>query len=59
MERKKYFDEVEDIFSFDCKDCFVYKHFKKEKGKRFAHKFCISECTVGEKLKSIGNKLGG
>jgi hypothetical protein len=57
MSRKELYSEVEEILQNECKGCFVYQHFKKEKGKRAAHKFCISQCTVGEKLRNVGNKL--
>ncbi|RFU64079.1 zinc-finger domain-containing protein [Peribacillus saganii] len=57
MERKLLYEDVENILSEYCKECFVKSHFRKEHGRRFAHKFCISSCTVGEKLKLIGGKL--
>jgi hypothetical protein len=56
MKRKKIYAEVEEILSF-CEDCFLQKHFRKEKGRTFAHQFCLSQCTVGEKLRQLGNEL--
>ncbi|HYK72875.1 MAG TPA: zinc-finger domain-containing protein, partial [Pseudoneobacillus sp.] len=40
-----------------CQDCFLHKQFKLEKGRRYAHRFCITQCTVGEKIKDFGEKL--
>jgi hypothetical protein len=56
MDRKKIYAEVEEILNF-CEDCFLQKHFRKEKGRTFAHQFCLSQCTVGEKLKQLGKEL--
>ncbi|TRZ39126.1 zinc-finger domain-containing protein [Niallia circulans] len=42
-----------------CKGCFLYEHNKTDKGKRHAHRFCISECTVGLEIKKYGDMLAG
>ncbi|PLT28397.1 zinc-finger domain-containing protein [Peribacillus deserti] len=57
MDRKQIFSEVDEILESYCAGCFLKSHHRKEKGKAFAHKFCISQCTVGEKLKEAGRKL--
>jgi hypothetical protein len=57
MDRKIIFSEVEQVLTDYCKDCFVYSTLRKENGRNVAHKFCIKQCTVGEKLKDIGTKL--
>ncbi|MBY6051501.1 zinc-finger domain-containing protein [Cytobacillus firmus] len=57
MSRKEIINEVEELMTSYCKDCFLHKHHKDEKGRRYAHRFCITECTVGVKIKSIGSKL--
>ncbi|MDQ0272043.1 zinc-finger domain-containing protein [Cytobacillus purgationiresistens] len=57
MEKKKIVQEVGSLMGHYCEECFLYKHHRKEKGRNFAHRFCISECTVGQKIKSIGKKL--
>ncbi|CAH0347401.1 zinc-finger domain-containing protein [Bacillus sp. CECT 9360] len=59
MNRKVIYSEVEAVLEDYCKDCFLYSTLRKEKGRNHAHKFCISQCTVGEKLKDIGHKLAG
>ncbi|MGG3449955.1 MULTISPECIES: zinc-finger domain-containing protein [Bacillaceae] len=57
MSRIDVFIEVEDLLNTYCKDCLVKAALRKEKGKTAAHKFCITECSVGEKLKQYGMKL--
>ncbi|MFJ7636946.1 zinc-finger domain-containing protein [Peribacillus sp. NPDC097264] len=57
MNRKKIYEEVEEVIVSYCQDCFLQKQFRKDKGRSYAHKFCISQCTVGEKLRELGNKL--
>ncbi|MEH7113440.1 zinc-finger domain-containing protein [Neobacillus niacini] len=55
--RKELFFHVESLLCQYCNGCFVHKQFKQEGGRRFAHRFCISQCTVGEKLQEYGKKL--
>ncbi|WP_409298181.1 zinc-finger domain-containing protein [Peribacillus sp. SCS-26] len=57
MTRKDICSEVDTMLEDYCKDCFLKAHHRKEKGRTFAHKFCISQCTVGEKLKELGDRL--
>lgn len=57
MKRKKIYEEVEEVIASYCQGCFLQKQFRKEKGRSYAHQFCISQCTVGEKLRELGNKL--
>ncbi|MBN6888527.1 C2H2-type zinc finger protein [Cytobacillus horneckiae] len=57
MEKKKIVQEVESIMDQYCDECFLYKYHRKEKGRNFAHRFCITQCTVGLKIKSIGKEL--
>ncbi|KAB2333610.1 zinc-finger domain-containing protein [Bacillus mesophilum] len=57
MGRKKVIQEAESIMETYCKGCFLHQHHKEEKGRRFAHRFCITQCTVGKKIKSIGKEL--
>ena len=56
MNRKKIYEELEEILSV-CEGCFLQKHFRKQNGRTFAHQFCLSQCTVGERLKQLGNEL--
>jgi len=57
LDRKQLFEEVDSLLETYCNGCFLKAAFRKEKGKTYAHQFCISACTVGEKLKSYGKKL--
>lgn len=56
MDRKRIYTEVDEVLSI-CEGCFLQKYFRKEKGRTVAHQFCLSQCTVGEKLKKLGNEL--
>ncbi|WP_342432048.1 zinc-finger domain-containing protein [Neobacillus sp. FSL H8-0543] len=57
FNRKELFTNVETLMSQYCNGCLLHQHFKEEGGRRFAHRFCISQCTVGEKLQEYGKKL--
>ncbi|WP_026694885.1 zinc-finger domain-containing protein [Peribacillus kribbensis] len=57
MDRKKIYTEVDEILDSYCEGCFLKTFHRKEKGKAYAHKFCISKCTVGEELRNYGKKL--
>ncbi|MED4040500.1 zinc-finger domain-containing protein [Niallia taxi] len=58
-DRKKWLQRAENLMNDYCKDCFLYEHNKTDKGKRHAHRFCISECTVGLEIKKYGDMLAG
>lgn len=55
--RIELYDKIDELLATYCDGCFVFNHFKKEHGRRFAHRFCIDQCTVGVKIKEIGKKL--
>lgn len=57
MKKKEIYKEITELNDTYCQDCFVKKHFRKEYGKAVAHSFCITKCTVGEKLKDYGRML--
>ncbi|KAB7672986.1 zinc-finger domain-containing protein [Bacillus sp. B1-b2] len=59
MERKKLIHEADELMKDYCNDCFLYKQNKEDIGKRNAHRFCISQCTVGIKLREYGERLTG
>lgn len=56
MIRKKLYEDIEENLAI-CEGCFIQKHFRKQIGRTFAHQFCLSQCTVGEKLKQLGKEL--
>jgi hypothetical protein len=55
--KKELFESVQIMMEQYCKGCFLHQHLKKEFGKRAAHRFCITDCTVGEKLREFGERL--
>ncbi|MFF2450403.1 zinc-finger domain-containing protein [Neobacillus sp. NPDC058068] len=55
--RKELLGQVESLMNQYCDGCFLHQQLKKEGGRRLAHRFCISQCTVGEKLQEYGEKL--
>ncbi|WP_100331356.1 zinc-finger domain-containing protein [Bacillus xiapuensis] len=57
MKRKQVFDQVENLLQTYCQGCLLKATFRKEYGKAYAHKFCITQCTVGEQLKKCGEQL--
>lgn len=57
VAKREIFEKVEEIMVHYCEGCFLHKQLKRELGRRVAHRFCISECTVGEMLKGYGKRL--
>ncbi|MBS4199446.1 zinc-finger domain-containing protein [Bacillus sp. FJAT-49732] len=57
MKRTKVFKEIDELITSYCDGCFLHLHFKKEFSKSYAHKFCIGECTIGQKLQEKGKTL--
>ncbi|MEH7352726.1 zinc-finger domain-containing protein [Neobacillus drentensis] len=55
--RKELFNRVESLMNQYCEGCFLHQQLKREGGRRRAHRFCISECTIGERLQEYGEKL--
>ncbi|WP_213145086.1 zinc-finger domain-containing protein [Neobacillus citreus] len=55
--RKALFTQVEHLLNEYCEGCFVHRQLKREGGRRTAHRFCISQCTVGQKIQEYGKKL--
>ncbi|WP_236719618.1 zinc-finger domain-containing protein [Neobacillus mesonae] len=55
--RKEVIHQLESLLAEYCDGCFVHRQLKKEGGRRQAHRFCISQCTVGGKIKEFGKKL--
>ncbi|MCM2531887.1 zinc-finger domain-containing protein [Neobacillus pocheonensis] len=56
-DRRELLSRVENLIVEYCEGCFLHQQLKKEEGRRLAHRFCISQCTVGEKLQEYGKKL--
>ncbi|KFL43220.1 hypothetical protein CH76_07895 [Lysinibacillus sp. BF-4] len=47
-------DALQDTY---CRDCPVKQALREDKGKRGAHHFCISACSIGKKLQQLGTQL--
>lgn len=50
-------EELDHLLKTYCDGCFVFSTFKKENGRRSAHRFCINKCTVGLQIQKIGERL--
>ncbi|OCA91533.1 hypothetical protein A8F94_03025 [Bacillus sp. FJAT-27225] len=59
MDRKLIFNEINALLAGYCDGCFLQKQNMNDAGRRKSHKFCISQCTVGAQLKSLGSQLSG
>ncbi|MEH7305046.1 zinc-finger domain-containing protein [Neobacillus drentensis] len=57
LNRRELLGHVESLMTQYCEGCFLHQHLKKEGGRRAAHRFCISQCTIGEQLQKYGEKL--
>lgn len=57
MNRKEIFCRMGELMDTYCTDCFLYKYHRSEKGRNYAHRFCITQCTVGSQIKSYGKRL--
>ena len=57
MKNTPVINKIDHLIDTYCDGCFIRTHFRKEKGKAEAHQFCIHQCTVGEEIKKLGNRL--
>ena len=57
--KKRTFKQVDHLLNTYCQGCFLHKQLVADHGRRHAHKFCITNCTVGEQLKLMGSQLNG
>lgn len=57
MDKLHVMNEIDEILNTYCEGCFLKKHFTKENSKTVAHKYCITQCTVGEHLQYLGREL--
>ncbi len=57
MDKLSIINEIDCMMQTYCEGCFVRKQIRKEQGKTAAHRFCISNCTVGSQLQFLGNEL--
>ena len=57
MDRTEMIEKIDEVLGTYCQDCFIKKHFLKNKNKTYAHRFCIRTCTIGENLQQYGQEL--
>lgn len=57
MNKLSIINEIDETMEMYCEDCFIRKQIRKDQGKTAAHRFCISNCTVGQQLQFLGNEL--
>ena len=57
MNKFSIINEIDEMLNTYCEGCFVKRQIRKEQGKTAAHRFCISDCTVGSQLQFLGNEL--
>ncbi len=55
--KKRMYKQVDHLLSTYCQGCFLHKQLAADHGRRYAHRFCITQCTVGEQLRRMGNQL--
>ncbi|MFD2829318.1 zinc-finger domain-containing protein [Corticicoccus populi] len=53
----KTLEKINQLEARYCKNCLIKKIKRDEESRTQAHKFCISECSVGLKIRSHGNQL--
>ena len=49
--------QIDELIETYCKECLLKTHLRETKGKTKAHQYCITKCSVGMKIKQLGNTL--
>ncbi|WP_033542449.1 zinc-finger domain-containing protein [Planococcus sp. CAU13] len=57
MNKLSIMNEIDEMLDTYCDGCFVRSQIRKDDGKTAAHRFCISNCTIGTQLQFLGNEL--
>lgn len=57
VDKSSIVNGIDEILTTYCDGCFVRAQLRKDQGKTAAHRFCISNCTVGTQLQFLGNEL--
>ena len=57
MDKQKVIMEVSHILDTYCQDCFLRRHLRETFGKNHAQRFCINDCSVGDRLQQCGKYL--
>lgn len=57
LDKTVVMSEIDSILADYCEGCFLKTALKEESGKAGAHHFCITQCTVGDQLKFLGEEM--
>jgi hypothetical protein len=57
MKQKEALYEASSLLDTYCDGCLLHSHYRQNKGKSAAHRFCIKSCTVGKQLQKCGKCL--
>ncbi|HLR11399.1 MAG TPA: zinc-finger domain-containing protein [Sporosarcina sp.] len=57
MEKETIIEEIDEMMDTYCTHCLVKQALSKERGKKGAHRFCIEQCTIGEKIQWMGREM--
>jgi hypothetical protein len=53
----KTLDRINQLETRYCKECLIKKIKRNEESRTEAHKFCITQCSIGLRIRSHGNQL--
>lgn len=57
VNRIEIMNEIDEVMDRYCHGCLLKQALNTERGKTAAHRFCISECTIGDQLRFLGNEM--
>ncbi|MCP1144349.1 zinc-finger domain-containing protein [Lysinibacillus endophyticus] len=57
MNKSTVIKDIDELTDTYCNDCPIKKDLRNKIGKSNAHRFCIEQCSVGEKLQFLGQEL--
>lgn len=57
MNKQVIVEEIDEIVDEYCQHCLVRKALREEKGRTNAHRFCITSCSIGKKIRFLGQEM--
>lgn len=57
MNKNTVMKDIDALTDTYCNDCPIRRDLRETRGKAGAHRFCIEQCSVGEKLQFLGQEL--
>lgn len=57
MERKQLIREIDEMTDTYCEGCLVKQSLTKERSKTNAHRFCITQCSIGLRIQRMGEAM--